>query len=339
MLIYKFNSIIFGILIFTPFINSHLLEGIYCGKENCYDVLGVTRDATRNEISKNYRQLARKHHPDTHKTDEAKRENEEIFKKIATAYEILRDDESRTDYDYMLDNPDQYYLHYYRYYRKRVAPKVDVRLVIFVTVSIISIVQYLSAKQRYESAINYFMSVPKYRNKAMEMLHQQQSSGNNNNKNKGRNKLSKAEQKLETEKEIRKIIIENMDIQGSYAKPEIVDILFIQIIIFPYTFVKYLIWYFSWIWNYTILGKEYGREEKLYIIRKFMKMGHYQFNAIENEKKEEFLYRKLWIKENYKEWKHEQEEEMKKQMADNPRYKAYRRYMKNHGPGRMTFED
>ena len=49
--------------------------------------------------------------------EEEKAENALIFQQIANAYEILKDEESRTDYDYMLDNPDEMYRHYYRYYR------------------------------------------------------------------------------------------------------------------------------------------------------------------------------------------------------------------------------
>ena len=70
-----------------------------------------------------------------------------------------------------------------------------------------------------------------------------------------------------------------------------------------------------------------------------MGMGHLQFAAIHDHKKSEYLDLQLWLKENYQAWKKEQEEEMKKQMAESARYKSYRRYMKNHGPGRMTFED
>lgn len=71
-------------------IPAHLLPGIYCGEENCYDVLNVTRDSTRQEVSKNYRQNARKFHPDNRDTGD-----EEMFKKIANAYEILKDEEAR----------------------------------------------------------------------------------------------------------------------------------------------------------------------------------------------------------------------------------------------------
>lgn len=257
------------------------------------------------------------------------------LKIVANAYEILKDEEARNDYDYMLDNPDAYYAHYYRYYRRK-GTKVDVRIVLFVTISIISIIQHFNSKQKYETAIKYFMTVPKYRNKALEMAAQEKAKIVSK---KGKNKLSKAEQKEEMDKLIRKVIEENMDIQGAYAKPDIFDILWIQILICPYTLAKYLKWYFSWIYNFTILKKEYGDEEKLYLIRKMMKMGKNQFNAIEEDLKQEYLELELWEKENYEEWKLEEEEQKKIDMAGNSRHKQYRRYMKNHGPGRMTFED
>lgn len=314
-----------------------LLEGLYCGKENCYDVLGVTRDSSKVEISKNYRQLARKHHPDMHRSSEAKAEAEERFKQIATAYEILKDDESRTDYDYMLDNPEEVYRHYYRYYRHRVAPKVDVRIVLIVTISVISAFQYYSANQRYEVAINYFMQQPKYRNRALEV-----ARGNgtfDDSMKKGGKKKNKQEIKEETERVIRKVLEENMDIRGGYAKPKISDILWIQLVFLPVTIVKYMLWHASWVWRFNIMKEPYGEEQKLYLIRRFMKLGQYQFDAIDESDKKEFLRRELWQKENYKIWHEEKEEEMKLKLAESAKHKAYRRYLKVHGEGRMTFDD
>ena len=120
---------------------------------------------------------------------------------------------------------------------------------------------------------------------------------------------------------------------------EYIDLLWIQLIILPYTIVKYLAWYAKWIYNFHILKKAYGPEEQLYLIRKNLGIGQHQFNAIEEHTIDDYLRKELWIKEKFKVWKIEQDEEMKKSMADNPKYKAYRRYMKNNGPGRMTFED
>ena len=206
---------LFIFLNITEISGQGLVEGLYCGKENCYDVLGVTRESTRPEIAKAYRQLAKKVHPDMHREPVAKAEASEKFKKIALAYEILRDEDSRTDYDYMLDNPQEYYAHYYRYYRRRVAPKVDVRIVLVVTISIISLIQYYSGWQRYDSAIKYFLTVPKYRNKAIEMAQERAKQNDSvGTAKKSKVKLSKSEQKEENEKLIREIIIENMDIKG-----------------------------------------------------------------------------------------------------------------------------
>lgn len=153
-----------------------------------------------------------------------------------------------------------------------------------------------------------------------------------------RSKLSKAELKEQQEKQIRDIIVEKMDIKGSYSKPSVIDVLWIQLIISPYTIIKYLMWFGLWTVNFTILGKPYGIEEKLYLLRKNLGLGVNQFNAIEEEKIDDYLGKELWIKEKFKVWKKEQDEEMKAKMAESNRYKSYRRYMKNN-KGRMTFED
>lgn len=313
---------------------SHLLDGYYCGKENCYDVLGVTREATKNEIGKYYRQLAKKYHPDLHKGEEAKKIAEEKFKQIALAYEILKDDESRNDYDFLLDNPDAYYANYYRLFRRK-APKVDVKIVLFVTISIISIIQYYVAWQRYDTAIKYFVSVPKYRNHALDIA---KEKGMLENKKQAKGK-TKTEQKEQQEQVIRKVVEENMDIKGAYAKPSIYDILWVQILVSPYTLYKYFMWYVIWIWNFSICKKPYGAEEKLYIIRKYMKMGHNQFDALDESKKKHYLELELWKKDYFDKWSHDEEEKMKKTLAESARYKQYRRYLKQHGVGRMTFDD
>ena len=65
-------------------------------KRDYYDVLGVSRGATEEDIKKAYRKLAMKHHPDRNPGD---REAEERFKEAAEAYEVLRDQEKRDVYD------------------------------------------------------------------------------------------------------------------------------------------------------------------------------------------------------------------------------------------------
>ena len=66
------------------------------GKKDYYDALGVSRNATVEEIKKAYRRLAMKHHPDRNTSDA---NAEERFKEIQEAYDVLSDERKRAAYD------------------------------------------------------------------------------------------------------------------------------------------------------------------------------------------------------------------------------------------------
>ena len=67
-------------------------------KRDYYEVLGVDKGASPDEIKKAYRKLAKKYHPDLNPGDKAK-EAEEKFKEASEAYEVLSDEEKKQRYD------------------------------------------------------------------------------------------------------------------------------------------------------------------------------------------------------------------------------------------------
>jgi molecular chaperone DnaJ len=66
------------------------------GKRDYYEVLGVSKEATKEEIKKAYRKQALKFHPDKNPGD---KKSEENFKEAAEAYEVLSNDEKKSRYD------------------------------------------------------------------------------------------------------------------------------------------------------------------------------------------------------------------------------------------------
>ena len=65
-------------------------------KQDYYELLGVSRDASADEIKKAYRKLAMKYHPDQNRDNE---EAEQVFKQLSEAYEVLSDPQKKQQYD------------------------------------------------------------------------------------------------------------------------------------------------------------------------------------------------------------------------------------------------
>jgi len=72
------------------------------GNKNYYEILGVAREATSEEIKRAYHQLALKFHPDRNPGD---RQAEERFKEISEAYGVLMDPEKRKQYNLLSRSP------------------------------------------------------------------------------------------------------------------------------------------------------------------------------------------------------------------------------------------
>mmetsp|Transcript_38842 Transcript_38842/g.62226 ORF Transcript_38842/g.62226 Transcript_38842/m.62226 type:complete len:195 (+) Transcript_38842:53-637(+) len=97
------------------FASASAASDLWCGDNNCYEVLGLFSNATSSEVKKAYFKQSLKWHPDKNPSDEAKNE----FAKLAGAYEILSEPRRREDYDYALAHPEQEWRNRARFFRDK----------------------------------------------------------------------------------------------------------------------------------------------------------------------------------------------------------------------------
>jgi hypothetical protein len=74
----------------------YICEAILYVVPSYYEVLGVSPDASQDEIKRSFRNLALKYHPDKNRNSE---ESKQKFMKIIEAYEVLSDEQARKNYD------------------------------------------------------------------------------------------------------------------------------------------------------------------------------------------------------------------------------------------------
>ncbi|KAM7525203.1 hypothetical protein LguiA_015105 [Lonicera macranthoides] len=273
-------------------------RSIYCDEDDCYDLLGVSQSANASEIKKAYYKLSLKHHPDKNPDPESRK----IFVKIANAYEILKDEATREQYDYAIAHPEEFFYNAARYYHAYYGHKTDPRAVLVGLLLVLSAFQYLNQWTRYNQALEMVKKTPAYKNKlrALEL----ERSGGVTNRKKGQKQMDK-----KVEEELSKEL--DLQIKGA-EKPSLWELLAIRFILLPYTIGKLLLWYGCWFWRYRVKQAPYSREDASYLTRSSLGVTLDSWRSIDEPTKEDLLQRRLWEKSNLESYMVEMRKESKR---------------------------
>jgi DnaJ family protein C protein 25 len=255
---------------------------IYCEEDDCYDLLGVPTSATASDIKKAYYKLSLKYHPDKNPDPETKSK----FQKIATAYEILKDEAKREQYDYAIAHPEQFFYNTARYYQTYYGPQADLRAVLVGLLIVLSFFQFLNEKIRHAQMVDMVKQTPAYKNK-LKALELERNGGVAKKKAPRNRRVEGAD------------LSKELDLQISGAEnPTIWRLLGVRFILLPYTMGKLATWQAAWIWRYWIQKMPYSWDDASYITRTSLGVSSSNWRSMSDRVKDDLILRRLWIKDN-----------------------------------------
>lgn len=246
-------------------------HGLYCKKDNCYELLEIKRNATKSEVRRAFRKLSSEVHPDKNPNDEKALEK---FRKLNSAYEALIDDEKRTKYNDFLDNPAKYWDYLVENEQFVYAPKSNTVFVIIFLLAVSTLLHWLNMNYSYHSTIQKMKESQEYKREVARLL--------------------KTNKSIKTKEQAESMI--NLDIVG-LNKPDWRNLFIFKLAGLPKIVYTAAASNLKWFINYKIRKLEYSDEDKLYLIMKNLMLNDDDMAKLTQKKKDEYIQKELWDKE------------------------------------------
>ena len=237
-------------------------------------------------------------HPDKNPDPRAK----ELFQKYANAYDVLSSAAMRDNYDYLLDHPYEFPMHFMRFSRAKYVPKTDLRMVLIFTVLILSTIQYFFLKSKYEISVKSIKGSPRYQEKLKMTMAEEFKVGIKKSTGGSAKTKSVKGDKADEAKKAAEAKLEEEVISKLVQPPKYQDTLAWVIFTAPLTT------YYSggdnlkWFLKYTLGRAEYDDDAKPYVTRKALGMSAAEWAEYSEEEQAEFVAMELWVKENKAEY-------------------------------------
>jgi len=196
-----------------------------------------------------------------------------------------------------------------RYSKPKYMPKSDLRFVLLLTIVIISAIQYLFKRSQYDTTLSAMKKDPRYQDRLKQLVAEQGAKKVAVKTGGFRGDAGTTKGKKETvkdeEKEKRLKIAEEMmekELAGVLPpEPKFSDTVAVDVFKLPITLGGAI----SWVVKFKLLRMEYGVVEKEYLTRKAVGLTEAEWNVADEEEKEEYVAKELWIAENLVAWEEE----------------------------------
>lgn len=251
------------------------VHSLFCGQDDCFELLGLKRNASKLEIRRAYRRLSSELHPDKRPGDPTAKES---FRKLGNAYETLTDDAKRAKYEDFLDNPGKYWQFLMENAREVYAPKSNVIVVVSGIIGIMTLIHWLNMNHTYNETLRRMRESQEFKRNVDRLLKSKQAA---------------------TREEAEAMI--NLDIVG-LQEPNWRNLIVFKMARLPVELAKYIAWNVKWLVSYKVRRCEYSDEDKKYLIRRNLEMSDEEWSGISEKDLKTYMDEEVWDKEKCKEY-------------------------------------